>query len=254
MTLPQLPSFRLDGRRALVTGASRGIGLACAAGLAQAGAHVTLCARSAQALEAAVALMQKAGLSADALALDVTDIEAVSAAVEAAPPYDILLNNAGLARHSPALETAPGDFDAVMAINVRAAYFIAQAVAKRLVAAGQGGSIINLSSQMGHVGGPKRALYCASKHAMEGFNKAMAIEWGAHDIRVNSIGPTFIETELTKVALSDPEFRAWVLGKIALKRLGRLEDVMGPVVFLASEASALITGTALLVDGGWTAE
>jgi NAD(P)-dependent dehydrogenase (short-subunit alcohol dehydrogenase family) len=253
MSLPRTPSFGLDGRRALVTGASRGIGLACAAALAQAGAHVTLAARSAAALEDAAAAFRAAGWDADALPLDVTDISAVAAAVDGSDPFDILLNNAGLARHSLVTETTPEDYDAAMAVNVRAAFFTTQAVARRLIAAGRPGAIINVSSQMGHVGGPTRAVYCATKHAMEGMTKAMALDLGPHGIRINTIGPTFVETELTRGSLSDPTFRAWVLSKIALGRLGTVEDVMGPVVFLASDAARLITGTSLLIDGGWTA-
>jgi NAD(P)-dependent dehydrogenase (short-subunit alcohol dehydrogenase family) len=164
------------------------------------------------------------------------------------------VNAAGLARHTPALETDPADFDAAMALNLRAAYFLAREVARGLVAAGRPGSLVTVSSQMGHVGGVDRAVYCASKHAVEGMTKAMAIEWGPHGIRVNTLCPTFIRTPLAAQTLDNPERRAWVLSKIKLGRVGELSDVMGPVVFLASDASALVTGTALLVDGGWTAD
>ena len=166
----------------------------------------------------------------------------------------ILVNSAGLARHSPATETTPEDFDAVMDVNLRAAYFLAQTVARGLIAAGRPGSIITISSQMGHVGGIDRAVYSASKHALEGMTKSMAIEWGGHGIRVNTICPTFIKTPLTEQTFANPERAKWVEEKIKLGRIGEVEDIMGPVVFLASDASALITGTALLVDGGWTAD
>ena len=252
--LPRLPSFRLDGCRALVTGASSGIGLACAAALAQSGAHVVMAARGAGRLDDAVAAVTAAGGRAEALALDVTDLSAMTAAVAANGPFDVLVNSAGLARHGPALDTTPEDFDAVMGVNVRAAYFLAQAVARGLVAAGRPGSIIQMSSQMGHVGGVDRGVYCATKHAVEGMTKAMAIEWGRHGIRVNTICPTFIRTPFTQATFDNPERRAWIEDKIKLGRVGEVEDVMGAVLYLASPASALVTGTAIRVDGGWTAE
>ena len=146
------------------------------------------------------------------------------------------------------------DFDAVMDVNARATLFVSQAVVRGMIAAGIPGSIIHISSQMGHVGGPRRVGYCASKWAVEGMTKAMAVELGAHGIRVNSICPTFIETEMTSAALGDPEFRGWVMSKIKLGRVGQIEDMMGPVLFLASDAAAMVTGASLLVDGGWTAE
>ncbi|HWX48822.1 MAG TPA: SDR family oxidoreductase [Roseomonas sp.] len=254
MTLPQTPSLRLDGRRALVTGAGRGIGLAAAAALAQAGAHVALAARSGAEVEAAAAALRSAGGSAEALPLDVADITAVEAALAAREPFDILVNNAGTNRPAHFLEVTPEDFDAVVALNLRAAFFVAQAVARRLAAAGRPGSIIQMSSQMGHVGGPRRSVYCATKHALEGLTKAMAVELGPLGIRVNTICPTFIETPLTRPFFEEPAFREWVLSKIKLGRLGRVEDLMGPVVFLASDASALMTGSAMMLDGGWTAE
>ncbi|MDX2100909.1 MAG: SDR family oxidoreductase [Alphaproteobacteria bacterium] len=254
MRLPRTPSFRLDGRRALVTGASSGIGLAAAAALAEAGAAVTLVARRAAELEAVTHAIREAGGAAEARALDITDCEATEQMIAAEGPFDVLVNSAGLARHSPALATEPADYDAVMDLNVRAAYFITRAVARGLVAAGKPGSLINISSQMGLVGGPDRAVYCATKHALEGMTKAMAVEWGPHGIRVNTLCPTFIRTPLAEKTLAIPERKAWILSKIKLGRVGEVEDLMGPVVFLASDASALMTGTHLLIDGGWTAE
>lgn len=250
MTLPQTPSFSLAGKRAFVPGGSRGIGLGCAVALAEAGAHVIIVARGFEAVTEAVAEMTAAGFSAEGLALDVTDLEATQAAVAAMGRIDILCNSAGLARHSAASETTPEDFDAVSNVNVRAAYFLAQAAAKSMT---DGGSIIQISSQMGHVGGIDRAVYCGTKHAVEGFTKAMAIEWGPRNIRVNTLCPTFIRTPLTAATFADPEKRAWIESKIKLPRVAEVEDIMGAVLFLASDASAMVTGTSILVDGGWTA-
>jgi NAD(P)-dependent dehydrogenase (short-subunit alcohol dehydrogenase family) len=254
MTLPKTPSFRLDGKRALVTGASSGIGLGAAAALAEAGAEVTLVARRASELDSVRDAIRAAGGKAEALALDITDLAATAAAVTAHGPFDALVNSAGLARHSPALDTTPEDYDAAMALNLRAAYFLTREVARGLINAGRPGSLINISSQMGHVGGPDRAVYCATKHALEGMTKAMALEWAPHGIRVNTLCPTFIRTPLGEQTLQNPDRRAWILSKIKLGRVGEIEDLMGPVVFLASAASAMVTGTHLIVDGGWTAE
>jgi NAD(P)-dependent dehydrogenase (short-subunit alcohol dehydrogenase family) len=252
--LPKTPSLRLDGRRALVTGAGRGIGLAAAVAVAEAGAHVTLCARTASEIEQGAAALRENGLSADTLALDVTDVAAFRAAIEAREPYHVFVNNAGTNRPNPFSEVPVEDFDAVMNLNVRAAYFAAQAVARRMVAAGVRGSIINMSSQMGHVGGANRSLYCASKWAMEGFSKAMAIDLAPDGIRVNTLCPTFIETPMTKPFFENALFRESVLAKIKLGRLGTVEDLMGAIVFLGSDASSLMTGSALVMDGGWTAD
>ncbi|MBF2761301.1 MAG: SDR family oxidoreductase [Ectothiorhodospiraceae bacterium AqS1] len=254
MSLPRTPSFSLSGKKALITGASSGIGRACAVALAMAGATTTIAARRTEALEALAAEIEKAGAKAKALTMDICDTKAMQAAVASAGPFDILVNSAGLARHSPSLETSEGDFDAVAAINIKAAYFLTRAVAKGLVEAGRGGSLINISSQMAHVGGMERSVYCATKHAVEGFTKSMAIELGGYGIRVNTICPTFIMTELTRPTFNDPQKRAWVEGKIKLGRIAEVEDVMGAAVFLAGDAAAMITGASLLVDGGWTAE
>lgn len=254
MTLPKTPSFRLDGRRALVTGAGRGIGVACAAALAEAGAHVVLVARTATEIEAVAAEIRAEGGSAEALVLDVTDTEAVRAAIEAAEPFDVLVNNAGTNRPRSFLQVTEEDYDAITVLNQRAAFFVSQAVALRMVEAKRAGSIIHISSQMGHVGGPRRSVYCMTKHGMEGLAKAMAVDLAPHRIRVNTIGPTFIETPLTRPFFTDQTFLDEVLKKIKLGRLGSVEDLMGAVLFLASDASALVTGTALVVDGGWTAD
>ena len=194
------------------------------------------------------------GRKAQVLELDVTDIDATAAAVAENGPFDILVNSAGLARHSKASETVADDYDAATNLNVRGAYFLTQAVAKGLLAAKRPGRLINISSQMAHVGGPERAVYCATKHAVEGFTKAFAIEWGTANIRVNTICPTFILTDLTRATFEQPDKRAWIEDKIKLGRVGEVEDIMGAVVYLASDAAALVTGTALMIDGGWTAE
>jgi len=247
-------SFRLDGKRALVTGGGRGIGLAAASALAAAGAHVTLAARTKQEIEDAAAAISARGEQAEALSLDVTDIDAVRRAVAAAKPFQILINNAGINRPAYLPDVKVEDFDAIFALNVRAAFFMAQAVALKLVEAKLPGSIVNVSSQMGHVGAARRTVYCASKHAMEGFTKAMAIELAPHNIRVNSLGPTFLETPMTRPFFENKAFRDEVLSKIKLGRLGQLEEIAGAIVFLASDTSSLMTGSALVLDGGWTAE
>jgi NAD(P)-dependent dehydrogenase (short-subunit alcohol dehydrogenase family) len=254
MDLTPAPSFRLDGRRALVTGAGRGIGLTAASALASAGAHVTLAARTQSEIEDAAAAIRARGEKADALVLDVTDIDAARKALAARAPYQILVNNAGMNRPKMLPEVTLDDFDTIMGLNVRAAFFMAQAVALRLIAEKLPGSIVNISSQMGHVGAARRTVYCTSKHAMEGFTKAMAIELAPHNIRVNSLGPTFLETPMTRPFFQNKAFRDEVLSKIKLGRLGQLEELTGAIVFLASDASSLMTGSALVLDGGWTAE
>jgi len=252
--LTRTPSFRLDDKRALVTGGGRGIGLAAASALADAGATVTLAARTAKEIEEAAEAIRSRGQKAAHLALDVRDVEAVRKAIAGQEPFDVLVNNAGTNKPAPFVDVKIEDFDFVFSLNVRAAYFVAQAVARRLIDAGRGGSIINMSSQMGHVGGPTRTVYCATKHAMEGFTKAMAIELAPHKIRVNTLAPTFIETPMTRPFFQNQTFREDTLRRIKLGRLGQLEDLTGAIVFLASDAAALMTGSSLVVDGGWTAE
>ncbi len=249
--LPVTPSFRLDGRRAVVTGAGRGIGLAAAAALAQAGAQVTLIARTAAEIAAAATAIGDGALAA---VLDVSDIAAVSAFFAQRPAFHILVNNAGTNRPRPMWEVREEEYDAVLDLNTKSAFFVAQAAAQRMMAEGLSGSLIHIGSQMGHVGGPNRTLYCASKWALEGMSKSMALDLAPHGIRSNTICPTFIETPLTKPYFDDPDFKAHVLAKIKLGRIGKVEDLMGAIQFLASDASALMTGSSMIIDGGWTAD
>jgi NAD(P)-dependent dehydrogenase (short-subunit alcohol dehydrogenase family) len=252
--LPKTPSFRLDGKRALVTGAGRGIGLACAAALAEAGAQVVLASRSQDELEAAAEAIRARGGLVQALRLDVMDHAGVKAVIRQSEPFDILVNNAGCNRPKSFIEVDEEDFDAVMDLNLKAAFFVAQTVAAQMIKGGVKGSIIHMSSQMGHVGGARRSLYCASKWAIEGLNKALALDLAPFGIRSNTIAPTYIETPMTKPFFEDSTFADSVLAKIKLGRIGKVEDLMGAVVFLASDASALMTGSSVVVDGGWTAE
>lgn len=246
--------FRLDGKRALVTGAGRGIGLGAAQVLAAFGAHVTLIARSEGEIKAAAAEIRASGGAAVHSALDVTDIEAVRTWIGSAAPFDILVNNAGTNRPGPFIDVKPEDFDLVSGLNIRACFFVAQSVARQLIAAGNPGSIIHVSSQMGHVGAADRTVYCTTKFAIEGMSKAMAVELAPHGIRVNTLCPTFIETPMTEPFLRNPDFRVSVLSKIKLGRLGTIDDLAGALILLASNASSLMTGTSLVIDGGWTAE
>ncbi len=249
MMLPKTPSFRLDGKRALVTGAGRGIGLALAAALAEAGAAVTLVARTSPEIEAAALEMR-----ADWAVLDVSDLAAVAAFFDVQPAFNILVNNAGTNRPKPMAAVSEADYDAVLDLNVKSAFFVAQGCVKAMLRDGKTGSLIHIGSQMGHVGGPNRSLYCASKWALEGMSKAFALDLAVHNIRSNTIAPTFIETPLTAPFFEDAKFKASVLAKIKLGRIGRVEDLMGAALFLASDASALVTGTSIIVDGGWTAD
>ena len=269
MAALQTPSFRLDGRRALVTGASSGIGLAAAAALFQAGADVTLVARSTPDLIAAcegitLASSQNDNKKTPTIAfqsLDVTDSDLVSSWIAsdalAHGPFQVLVNNAGTNRPSTIVDMQDADLDAVIELNIKAAFYVTRAVARSLQVKGnepvKPASIINVSSQMGHVGGPKRSVYCATKHAMEGMTKALAWELGKQRIRVNTICPTYIETPMTAGMLADPAFRDFAENGTALGRVGQLDEVMGAIVFLASDASSLVTGSALMLDGGWTA-
>ena len=243
-----LDVFKLEGRKALVTGAGRGIGRACAQLLAAAGAEVLAVARSADDLESLAAA--QAGI--EPWVADVTD-PAFLSAVAGMEQLDVLVNNVGTNNPQPFLEVEEAVLDQMLSLNVRAASLVAQAAAKVMAAQGSG-SIIHMSSQMGHIGAARRTVYCMTKHAIEGLTKAMAVELAPMGVRVNAIAPTFVETPLTAPMLADPDFQAEVLSKIPLNRVGTVDEVASAVLFLASDAASLVTGDSLKTDGGWTAQ
>lgn len=247
------PEMRLDGKVAVVTGAGRGLGRACACALGGAGAEVVLISRTLSDLETVAAEIEAEGGAARPLVCDVSNLGDITDKIGGLEQIDILVNNAGTNAPEPFTEVSEANYDKIMDLNVKSAVFVAQAAAQKMLAQGTGGSIIHMSSQMGHVGAATRTIYCASKHAIEGLTKAMGVELAPHNIRVNSIGPTFILTPMTAPYFENPEFKSDTLSRIPMGELGRLEDIMGAVVFLASPASALITGSSIVIDGGWTA-
>ena len=247
------PEMRLDGKTAVVTGAGRGLGRACAIALAGAGASVALVSRTLADLEAVADEIAASGGSAQPLVCDVSDMIQIRERIGGLARIDVLVNNAGTNAPEPFEDVSEENYDRIMGLNVKSAVFVAQAAARRMIEQGDGGSIIHMSSQMGHVGAPTRTIYCASKHAIEGLTKAMGVELAPHGIRVNSVGPTFILTPMTAPYFENEAFKADALSRIPMGKLGRLEDIMGAIVFLASPASALITGTSIVIDGGWTA-
>ena len=245
--------FRLDGKTALVTGAGRGIGRAVALALANAGAELLLNSRTPAELEAVAAEIVAQGGRARLLPFDVTDSGAARDAVAALPRLDILVNNAGVNRPQPFLEVDEATLDRMIALNIKAAFIVAQEAARHMVNAGAG-VVVNMSSQMGHVGSERdRTVYVMTKHAVEGLTKAMAAELAPLGVRVVSIAPTFITTPLTVPFFENAEFKKWVEDRIPLGRIGTVEEVANAVVFLASPAASLVTGSSLLADGGWTA-
>ena len=240
MVAQTIDGFRLDGHLAVITGASRGLGEGCALALAGAGADVALVGRNNEDLNAVAGTM------------DVTESEFLAVALGDLPPFEIFVNNAGTNQPQPFLEVDEKTYDRLMDLNLRAAFFAAQAAARLMVKYAKGGAIINMSSQAGHRALKDRSVYSASKFGLEGLTKAMAFELAEYNIRVNAVAPTFVETPLTKSGLEQKDFRQYVEDKIRLPRLGQISDVAAAVLFLASPASSMITGTSLLVDGGWT--
>lgn len=242
----------LAGNHAWVTGAGSGIGRASAVAVARLGATAHLVGRTAETLQETARLIADYGGSAVVRVGDVTDATFVST-VMADERVDVLVNSAG--RNIPELlgDITARSYAAVMGVNVESALFMTQQAVARMRDHGEGGSIVSISSQMGHVGGPNRILYCSAKWALEGMTKALALELASEGIRVNTVAPTFVDTELTARSLEQPEFRDWVLGEIPLRRLGTVDEVAAAVAYLASPASSLTTGSSLLVDGGWTA-
>ena len=253
MDYPQTPSFRLDGRNALVTGAGRGIGMGASIALAEAGANVTLVSRTENELKTLSDYLNNKGHNTSFAPSAVNNESDVKNLIENSDPFEILVNNAGTNRPAKLVDTKIEDFDYVMSLNVRSVVSLTKVVVDKMIKNKVKGSIINVSSQMGHVGGPNRTTYCSSKFAIEGFTKSLAIELALDGIRVNTVCPTFIQTPMTEPFLKDDEFKKATIGMIPLGRLGEIKDVMGPFVFLASDASSLMTGSSVLVDGGWTA-
>lgn len=244
----------LAERLAVVTGAGRGIGRGCALALAEAGADVVAIARTRADVESVAEEVERRGRSARAVVCDVTNGRRLGRVMRSLDRVDVLVNAAGTNIPEPFLEVGEPALDLLIDVNLKGTFLAAQAAAQRMVALGDGGAIVNLSSQMGHVGAPNRSVYCATKHAVEGLTKALAVELAPHGIRVNAVAPTFVETPMTVPFLADPAFREDVERRIPLGRLGSVSDVTGAVLFLASPAAAMITGASLLVDGGWTAQ
>lgn len=248
------PEFTLDGKTIAITGASRGIGAACALACADAGAErLVLIGRDVGRLEDVATEVDRRGADTTVVYCDVTSTNSIWNAFADLPDLDVLVNSAGANRPEPFTEVAPSTYDGLFALNVRGAFFCCQAAVRSMRRAGRGGTIINISSQMGHVGAPSRSVYCATKHALEGLTKALAVELAPEDIRVVSIAPTFVRTDMTAAQLDDPEVGAQLLAQIPQGRFGTPADVAGAAVYAASPAAALMTGTSLVVDGGWTA-
>ncbi len=250
---PIMPSMSLEGLTAVVTGAGRGLGEGIALALADAGAELVLVSRTQEELDAVAETIVQRGGKATPLVCDVTDTAQVKERIEGLERIDILMNNAGANLPEPFVDVTEDRLDFIIDLNVKSMFIVAQAAMRRMLAGGRGGSLIHMSSQMGHVGSPRRTVYCMTKHAIEGLSKAIAAEGAPHDIRSNCIGPTFVETPMTKPMFENPEFSSFVMDRILMGRLGKISDITGSVVFLASPASALITGASLTIDGGWTA-
>jgi len=244
----------LAGKVAVVTGAGRGLGRGIASALADAGAEVVLVSRSFSELGELTSEIEAAGGTAYPKACDVTDLDRFARLVDDVGRIDVLVNNAGTNVPEPFVEVTPETYDAVNALNLRSTFFASQAVARRMLAARVGGAIVNVTSQMGHVGAANRTVYCATKHAVEGLTKALAVELAPHGIRVNSVAPTYVETPMTRPFFAHEAFRNETEQRIPLGRIGQVDDITAAIVFLASAAASMITGASLLVDGGYTAQ
>jgi NAD(P)-dependent dehydrogenase (short-subunit alcohol dehydrogenase family) len=253
-----MTSFRLDGRVALVTGAGQGLGASISIAYAEAGASVVLLGRTESYLKDTADAIRKAGGEASLIVCDVTNDEKLRKAVSGLDRLDILVNNAGTNFPEPFIEVSDNHLDAMLDLNVRACFVAAQAAVQVMLKsadlAEHGASVVNMSSQMGHVGSPNRTVYCMTKHAVEGLTKAMAVELADKNIRVNSIGPTFSETPMVQRIVDTPEKKEFVTSRIPMGRLAKSEDVAAAAVYLASPAASMVTGTHLIVDGGWTAQ
>ena len=250
---PMLPSMRVDGQIALVTGAGRGIGRASALALAEAGAEVIAMSRTGDEIEAVAEEIRAFGGRATAVTCDVTDAAAVRDAIRGLERLDILVNNAGTGLPGPFLELPDDALDVMIDLNVRAACVVAQAAGRLMTVRGSG-VIINVSSTFGKVGRQGNAVYSGTKHFIEGLTKSLAVELAPRGIRVVAVGPTAIVTPMTQERFADPSYGPDLLSRIPMGRFGEVEDVVGAVVFLASPAAALISGVTLMVDGGWTAQ
>ena len=238
---------------AAITGASRGIGRACALALAADGFEIALIGRNLESRETVAAQIQALNRKTFILQADANNLEQLKNALAGLPSLDVLVNNVGTNIPEPFLEVTEDHFDQILDLNLKSTFFATQIAVQKMLDLKNGGVIINISSQMGHVGASNRSVYCASKHALEGFTKALAVELALHQIRVVSVAPTFIETDLTRPMLGNTDFQNTVISSIPLGHLGTPEDVAHAVAFLASSKASLITGTSLLVDGGWTA-
>ena len=254
----KIPTFRLDGKVALVTGAGRGLGAAIAEAYAAAGAEVVLLGRTQSYLEELSETISRAGGKSRAVTCDVTEDVKLRDAIGTLPSLDILVNNAGTNFPEPFVDVSDKHLDAMLGLNIRACFVAAQAAVRKMLEdperADKGGCVINMSSQMGHVGSPNRTVYCMTKHALEGLTKAMAVELAPQNVRVNSIGPTFADTPLVRRVVDTPEKRDFIMSRIPMGKLATLGDIAAAAVYLASPAAAMVTGTHLIVDGGWTAQ
>lgn len=251
-----MPSFRLDGKVALITGAGGGIGAGVALAFSAAGADLILVARTQSNLDEVANSIRNQGGNVKTIVCDVTDSAAIRSVIRSIPVLDILVNNAGTNYPEPILEVSDEHLDAMLNLNVKACFVTAQAAVEKMLAntGKDTGVIINVSSQMGHVGSPNRTVYCMTKHAIEGLTKAMAVELADRGIRVNTLCPTFVDTPMVRKIVDTPEKEAFLVSKIPMGHMAKMEDVVGAALYLAGPSARMVTGTSLKVDGGWTAQ